>query len=106
MPIHHLILQEEEREVSPTRLSWMNSNDKNVFVYDLQSVAGTSIGALFAILVVRMPPTKTGVGPYQQRGIYLNIDMANLFYRWGLDDGKNLYQFVDRIVEEQTGKPT
>jgi predicted acylesterase/phospholipase RssA len=71
----------------------------------LKSVAGTSIGALFCVLVaIRLPPSKM-LEMIHTNNIddLLNIDMSNLFYRWGLDDGKKLYQFVDNILREQTG---
>jgi predicted acylesterase/phospholipase RssA len=72
----------------------------------LKSVAGTSIGAFFAVLVAIQLPPSSMLELIHTNNIesILNIDMANLFYRWGLDDGKKLYQFVDNILEEHTGK--
>ena len=63
----------------------------------LKSVAGTSIGALFSVLVaIQLPPSKMLEMIHTSNvESMLNIDMSNLFYRWGLDDGKKLYQFVE-----------
>ena len=71
----------------------------------LKSVAGTSIGALFSVLVaIQLPPSNMlEIIHTSNVESMLNIDMSNLFYRWGLDDGKKLYQFVDNILREQTG---
>ena len=107
MPIHHLIFAGGgTRGIAYTAVMDELQRQQCFSYADLKSVAGTSIGAMFAILVaIRMSPSKMLELVHTNNvEAILNIDMANLFYRWGLDDGKNLYQFIDRIVEDQTGK--
>jgi len=73
---------------------------------DLKSVAGTSFGAFIAVLVaVKMPPSRILELIHTSNvDTLINVDMSNLFYRWGLDDGKKLEAFVESLLQEQTGK--
>ena len=73
---------------------------------DLQKVKGTSIGALMAVLLAAKYTAEELVDLCRATKLedMVRINLFDVFYRWGLDSGKRLYDWIDEKLYEKTGK--
>jgi predicted acylesterase/phospholipase RssA len=72
----------------------------------IETTIGASIGALFAVLVsCRYHPSEL-IEKTKQYNVedVINIDVTNLFFKWGLDDGSKLKHWTDELIAAKTGK--
>ena len=73
---------------------------------DLKKVKGTSIGALMAVMLAAMYTADELVTLCEETKMddLVRINLFDVFYRWGLDSGSRLYEWIDEKLYQKTGK--
>lgn len=72
----------------------------------LETVKGTSIGALMAVMLAAKytPDELVTLCEQTKMDDLVRINLFDVFYRWGLDAGSRLYEWIDEKLYQKTGK--
>ena len=68
----------------------------------VKTVAGTSIGALAAVLVAQRADMRTVLAKIASRPFQLEVDFVSMEQRFGIDDGQGLLAFLRSLVGRDT----
>lgn len=71
---------------------------------ELKKVKGTSIGALMAVLLAAKYTPEELVALCQRTKIdeMIRVNLFDVVYKWGLDSGERLYEWIDNKLYEKT----